>query len=210
MIILPLEYQTQYQDSVEYTITGVEGATVNGRTIDFANVTESGVATVTATLKIGETVFTDSIEFNVYTGLDSVTVNITESYYEAGSTYKLSSIVNPNISGVDVTYKLGSDIGWRKCYVSLTGDTIKIADDIPVKVEQITITATALGVSSEPKVIPIKHLNTLPNSNVIHYATEEAMTYDYTLPEGKVPSKVRLADTELTREAFVVENGKFI
>ena len=206
-LILPSEYQTQYQDSVEYTITGVEGATVNGRTIDFTNVTESGVATVTATLKIGETVFTDSIEFNVYTGLDSVTVNITESYYEAGSTYKLSSIVNPNISGVDVTYKLGSDIGWRKCYVSLTGDTIKIADDIPAQVEQITITATALGVSSEPKVIPIKHLSTLPNSNVIHYATEEALTYDYTLPEGKVPSKVRLADTELTSENFVVENN---
>ena len=26
-LILPSEYQTQYQDSVEYTITGVEGAT---------------------------------------------------------------------------------------------------------------------------------------------------------------------------------------
>lgn len=206
-LILPSEYQSEFENQVVYEISGVNGVVVNGNELDFTNVEESGVATISAKLTINGVEFIDSVQVSVYLGLEAVTVDVKEPYYEAGSTYKLDVITTPEVSDLNVTYTLGSDIGWRRCYVKLSGDTIKIMDDIPASVESITITAEALGVTSEAKVIPIKHLNTLNNSNVIHYNGEEALTFDYTLPEGKVASKVRLADVELSSDQFSVEGN---
>lgn len=208
--ILPVEYAAEYKDKVVYEISGVEGAKVTNNVIDFSEITTGGKATVKATLKVGEAMFEDSISFNVFMGLESVTVNVKEDAFIAGSSYKLSATLAPDVKDVDVTYKLGSDIGWRKCYVNLNEATgeISINDDIPTVVESISVTATALGVTSDPVVIPVKHLNTLPNSNVIHYKGEEKVTFDYTLPEGKEAEKVVLGDTELTiNDDFTVEGN---
>lgn len=183
--ILPEIYQS-LEDEVVYTISGIEGATLNGSTIDLSNAVvsdEGSKLTVEASLVAGNKTLKASSIINVYKELNNIEIANTETSIDEGSSLKLTSSLTPAIEDATITYKVDAPAAWMtNTYIKVDGDVVTIDENIPAGLEYITVTATAYGKTSEAKTFAVRQFNALQPNNILHFASDDS-DYKITLTD---------------------------
>ena len=185
--IYPEIYQEELKDDVEYTISGVDGATVTGNAIDLTNavVEDTATLTINASLTVGSKILTATGTIPVYKEVTSVEITNQETAIDEGGSLVLTTTLTPNIEDAEVTYEVSASTAWMTApYITVTGNVVTLDENIPAGLESITVTAEAYGVRSGSVTFGVRHLGTIAENNVVHYG-EDASTYDYTLPEAE-------------------------
>lgn len=183
--ILPEKYAEELKSQIKYELSGLEGVKIKAETntLDFTEAKFSPNGddlTIKATLEVAGKTLTDTCVIKVFENINSLTVAPIESI-TAGESITLEAISIPEIAAKDITWKIQN--GAARPYCTLEGNKLTLNDNVQGYVKTINVIATAFGVESEPFEIPVIHMNKLANNNVVHFKGEEALTYDYALPE---------------------------
>lgn len=183
--ILPEKYAEELKSQIKYEFTGLEGVKIAAETntLDFSEAKfspEGNDLTIKATLEVDGKVLSDTCVIKVFENINSLSVAPIESI-TAGETITLEAISLPQIEAKDVSWKIQNIAATSYC--ELVGNKLTLKENVQGYIKTINVIASAFGLDSEPFEIPVVHMNKLANNNVVHYEGEEALSYDYTLPE---------------------------
>lgn len=174
--ILPAKFEEQYINDVEYEIEG-EGYFIIGNYINTSNATESSV-TVKATLKIDGKTYTSEKVVNLYTKVESLTIEHNLTELEAGKRYLLEATCTPSDALDPVSYYLlGNFIG-----ATLVDNILTIDDEFTLD----TISFYAMsesGVKSKTITLPVKRQLAIDSGTSSVYVGENN-NFEYTFQEG--------------------------
>ncbi len=190
-VIKPEERQEEYKAYVSYSIEGENyGAKIVDDSLSLTdiNVPEDGaVLTIKATLKIDQydINLTDTSTILLYNSISGLTITNADSDFEAGNTIALKTATTPK-SDIEASFTATTSPAWKSCYFTLSGNTLAIKDDCPDGLE-IAVSATAIGETTS-KTFTVKKLNTIENSNVIHYKGDVS---DYSYKIDSITSSVK-------------------
>ncbi len=182
-VIKPVEREAEYKTYINYSIEGENyGATIVDGSLSLADAVvpeEGATLTLKSTLKIDQYSIdmSTTAQLLVYNSISGLKIANTETTLQAGDTIELKTATTPE-SDIQATFTATTTPAWKGCYFSLTGNKLSIKDDCPDGLE-ITVTASAIGETAE-KTFTVKKLNTLDNSNVIHYK-DDVSSFSYTL-----------------------------
>ena len=174
--ILPAKFEEQYINDVEYEIEG-EGYFIIGNYINTSNATESSV-TVKATLKVDGKTYTSEKVVNLYTKVESLTIEHNLTELEAGKRYLLEATCTPSDALDPVSYYLlGNFIG-----ATLVDNILTIDDEFTLD----TISFYAMsesGVKSKTITLPVKRQLAIDSGTLSVYVGENN-NFEYTFQEG--------------------------
>ncbi len=208
-VIKPFEREAEYKTYLSYSIEGENyGATIVDNSLSLANVAvpeEGATLTLKATLKIDQygIDLSTTADILVYNSISGLKIANNETILQAGDTIELKTATTPE-SDIQATFNASTTPVWKGCYFTLSGNKLSIKDDCPDGLE-ITVTASAIGETAE-KTFTVKKLNTLDNSNVIHYK-DDVSSFSYTLSGVETIKNVAIDGASIENTKYTYSNN---